>query len=299
MLEKIKNSFNKMVQDLKNLTGVEEHRKQLAVLNAHLQKEIAERKSVEEKLQCAYDQLKQAQPQLFQPSKIASIATLAGGVAHEINNPLTGVLNNVQLIKMLAQDRETFSLSNFRELLDAIEDSANRCSRITTALLDFSHASKVKYASLAINEVVDKVLVFTGHDLSLENIKIDKQLEPGLLLVKGDHQLLQQAIMNLLSNARWAIKKKYGKEGGTIVIRSGSNPGENGVDLVISDNGIGISQDNLAKIFEPFFTTKEVGEGTGLGLAVVYNIVMSHHGKITVQSESGQGAEFKIFLPAA
>ncbi len=298
MLKKIKNSFNKMVQDLKRLTRAEEYGKQLAVLNGHLQKEIAERKSAEEKLQAAYNELKQAQLQLFQASKMASIGTLAGGVAHEINNPLTGVLNNVQLIKMLAQGKDTFNLADFRELLDVIEDSANRCIKITRSLLDFAHASKGEYASLTINEVVEKVLVFIGHDLGLEHIIIDKQLGLALPLVKGDPQLLQQVIMDLLSNARWAIKKKHGKEGGMITVRSRNNIEEKGINLVISDNGIGILPENLAKIFEPFFTTKEAGEGAGLGLAVVYNIIKSHHGKIIVQSESGQGAEFKIFLPS-
>jgi PAS domain S-box-containing protein len=260
--------------------------------------DITERKLAEAKLEKAYNELKNVQSQLIQSAKMASIGTLAGGVAHEINNPLTGVINNVQLIKMLAKEKVTFNMAEFKELLDAIEDSAHRCIKITRSLLDFSHASKGQFSSLNFNEVVEKVLVFVEHEMNLGNIKIGKQLQPDLFPVIGDHQLLQQVILDLLSNARWAINKKSDKDGGEIIIKTENDPARKGINIYVSDTGIGITEADQQKIFEPFFTTKEVGEGTGLGLAIIYNIVKIHKGQIEVQSVFGQGTLFKIFLPA-
>jgi signal transduction histidine kinase/HAMP domain-containing protein len=262
-------------------------------------RDITERKINEEKLEKAYNELKQVQAQLIQSAKMASIGTLAGGVAHEINNPLTGVLNNVQLIKMLAKEKSSFNLADFEELLNTIEESAHRCIKITRSLLDFSHASKGDFNPVRINDVVEKVLTFVGHDMSLENIKLEQFLEPDLPAVMGDHQLLQQVFLDIVSNARWAIRKKSGKDGGNITIKTWFDRQEKGINITISDNGIGIAKENQEKLFEPFFTTKDVGEGTGLGMAITYSIVKVHRGRISIESDQGQGATFKIFLPVA
>ncbi len=267
--------------------------------NIVLQKEIAARKVAEEKLQNAYNELKQVQLQLFQSAKMASLGTLVGGVAHEINNPLTGVLNNVQLIKMLAKEQETFNLNDFNELLDIIEDSAVRCVKIIRSLLDLSRVSGEKFVRLGINEVVEEVLVLVKHDFSLENILIKEQLACDLVPINGDRQLLAQIMMNLLSNARWAIKKKSSFSGGAISIKTENNPAEPGINIIFVDNGIGIPSEKLNNLFDPFFTTKEAGEGTGLGLSIVHSIIKAHRGRIEVQSEKNQGLTFKIFFPAA
>jgi signal transduction histidine kinase len=133
--------------------------------------------------------------------------------------------------------------------------------------------------------------------MSLENIILERNLEPGLPLVNGDHQLLQQVVLDILSNARWSVKKKSGKTGGKITIKTESVPQEKGVNIFISDTGMGMTKEDQDKIFEPFFTTKEVGEGTGLGMAIAYSIIKVHQGKIEVKSKKGEGATFKIFLP--
>ncbi|MFA4991022.1 MAG: ATP-binding protein, partial [Candidatus Omnitrophota bacterium] len=242
---------------------------------------------------------KQTQIQLVQSAKMASVGLLAGGVAHEINNPLTGVLNNLQLINMIAKQKEDFKMSEFKELLCVIQESAVRCKRITQSLLDFSHASKGVSEPLSPNEALEKVITLVEHELKLNNIVIQKDLEPDLPLVKGESQLLQQVIFDLIVNAKWAIQKKSAKEGGLIAIRACHEPADKVVRVHVSDTGIGIPRENLDKIFEPFFTTKEIGEGTGLGLSVVYNIIKAHNGKIEVESELGKGTTFTITLPTA
>ena len=183
------------------------------------------RKQVEEELKNAYLSLKNTQSQLIQSAKMASVGQLAGGVAHEINNPLTGVLNNVQLIKMIVGQKQDFSLNDFKQLMDIIEESALRCVKITRSLLDFSHASKEIFQPVNLNEAVEKVIILIGYEMKLQNTVVEKELGPDLPLVLGDSQLLQQTIFDMISNARWAIHKRYqDKDGGRIVIRTGYEP---------------------------------------------------------------------------
>ena len=261
--------------------------------------DITERKQSEEELIKAHEELKSTQAQLVQSAKMASVGQLAGGVAHEINNPLTGVLNNVQLIKMELADKVDFKIDDFKELLDIIEESAQRCAKITRSLLEFSRSPKETLAPVSLNEAVEKVAALISHELKLQNIIIEKQLEPDLPPASGNFQLLQQCIFDIITNARWAIRKKSENAGGVITIKThyDDHLGKT-VNISISDTGVGIARENLGKIFEPFFTTKPVGEGTGLGLSIVYNIIKEHNGIVTVESEPGQGAVFKISLPA-
>ncbi|MDD5255722.1 MAG: PAS domain S-box protein [Candidatus Omnitrophica bacterium] len=259
---------------------------------------IAAAIGVEEGRKRAEDKLKEAQYQLIQTSKMSAIGQLASGVAHEINNPLTGVLNNVQLIKMEADVKKDSNVTDFRQLLDAIEESAMRCKKITQSLLDFSHASRGLLKPLSFNRVIEMVETLISHELELQNILIKKELQPDLPLVSGEPQLLQQVIFDIISNARWAIRKKGASEKGVITLKTGYDSEKNQVIVSIADTGIGISREDSYKIFEPFFTTKNVGEGTGLGLSIVYNIISAHKGMISVESEPGRGAVFTIALPA-
>jgi PAS domain S-box-containing protein len=262
-------------------------------------RDITDRKKAEKDLENAYEQLKLAQDKLVQSAKMASLGTLAGGVAHEINNPLTGVLNNVQLIKMMMTQKDSFQLGEFEKLLDIIEESAKRCALITRSLLDFSHASKGELGKVSINDMVEKVFFFIEHEVNLGNITVKKELGFDLPLLKGDPQLLQQIVFDIVSNAKWAIEKKGERGTGVISIKTESDQGKKMVVLSISDNGIGIPKENLGRIFEPFFTTKDVGEGTGLGLSLVYNMVKQHNGLIEAQSTVGKGTTFIVSLPAA
>lgn len=248
-------------------------------------------------LNASNKQLKQAQAQLVQSAKMASIGQLAGGVAHGINNPLTGVLNNVQLIKMEQEAKGELSAAELKDLLGVIEESALRCKKITQSLLNFSYASKGIVEPVSLNESIERVIELIGYEMNRHNIVIQKQFLPDLPKVAGDSQLLQQAIFDVVSNARWAIQEKSGKEGGTITIKTEYEPKSKQVCISISDTGIGIAPENLQRIFEPFFTTKRVGEGTGLGLSIVYNIIKEHNGTIEVESKVNEGSTFRIKLP--
>jgi two-component system NtrC family sensor kinase len=250
-------------------------------------------------LEEANKNLKLTQAQLIQSAKMASIGQLAAGLAHEINNPLTGVLNNVQLIKMeMERKADGISPAEFKEVLDAVEEAALRCKKITQSLLDFSRASKAANQPLSINEVIEKVTSLISQELRLQNITIQTNLAPQLPLTQGNFQLLQQVFMNFITNSQWAIRKKSATEGGTITIKTEYDSQKDRVNIYLSDTGIGMSSEMLNKIFEPFFTTKDVGEGTGLGLSVIYGIIQDHQGTIEVESEVDKGTTFKISLPA-
>ncbi|MBI4974927.1 MAG: hypothetical protein HZC19_03915 [Candidatus Omnitrophica bacterium] len=261
--------------------------------------DITKPKKIEEKLKDAYNKLRETQVQLLQAAKMASIGMLAGGVAHEINNPLTGILNNVQLVKMTIEKNKPFDLNEFKEVLGAIEESALRCKKITQSLLSFSRISKGEFKLVSLNEITLEVLDLIEHEISLENIVIKREFAADMPQVLGDPQLLKQVIFDIIINAEWAIRKKTSKEGGMIDVETAYDSQNKHVTLSISDTGIGISEENLNRIFEPFFTTKPVGEGTGLGLSIAYNIIKSHNGSIEVESQEGRGTTFKIILSSA
>ncbi|MDD5583894.1 MAG: PAS domain S-box protein, partial [Candidatus Omnitrophica bacterium] len=190
-------------------------------------RDITERKIAEEALRFAYQRLKETQDQLMQSTKVASIGLLAGEVAHEINNPLSGVLNNAQLIRMLAIQKKDFNFNDFNELVKAMEEGAQRCVSITRALLEFSRASKGVFKNVSLNEIIEKVVIISEQELKLENITLQKQLASGLPLVFGDPQLLAQVVIGIISNAKWAIHKKN-MHAGTIVIQTVHNVEEIG-----------------------------------------------------------------------
>lgn len=281
-------AFDNMVERLKSMTASRDE----------LQREVVEREKAEKELKHAYAELAATQAQLVQSAKMASIGVLAGGVAHEINNPLSGILNNVQLIKLLAAEDKSFNMQEFRELLDLVEEASVRCVKITRSLLDFSHASKGSFQLVSFNDAVEKVDGLIGRELALSSISFQKELLPNLPYCLGDTQLLQQVIFDLVCNAKWAIEKGAGKKEGTIRIKTAFDPQKKDIVATISDTGIGIPKEHLERIFEPFFTTKPIGEGTGLGLSVVYNIIKDHKGSIEVESKPNHGTTFTIRLPA-
>ncbi len=284
--------------DVKTKTIVEEKNKLLQA-NAEMSRERTAIVNILEDINETNNNLRNTQERLVQTAKMASIGQLAAGLAHEINNPLTGVLNNVQLIKMSMEEdgNSRMSEAELKDIFDVIEESALRCKNITQALLDFSHISKTFVQGLSLNETIQKVCNLVGYELKLQNIIIEKELESNLPPIYGNSQLLQQVFMNLITNARWAIRKKEEKKNGKIMVRTGYDSGRQLIYVYFIDNGIGMSEDTQKRIFEPFFTTKDVGEGTGLGLSIIYGIVKEHKGTVEVESKENVGTTFKLYFP--
>lgn len=260
--------------------------------------DISEFKIIEAQLKHSFEKLKEAQAQLVQSTKIATLGQLAGGIAHELNNPLTGVLNNVQLIKMEMELKEDFSCQDFKELLDIVESSALRCKKIIRSFLDLAHVSKGELHAICLNALVEKVSVIISTEMQLGNINFNKDLQADLGNIQGDPQLLEEVILVLVSNAKWAVEKRFQSgEGGNLTIKTYQDQEAKNIFLAISDNGIGISQENISKLFSPFFTTKKVGEGTGLGLTLIQDILKKHNAEISVESLENVGTTFKIKFP--
>jgi two-component system NtrC family sensor kinase len=232
--------------------------------------------------------------QLSNAEKLAAIGRLAGGVAHEINNPLGGILAFSQILL-----RERCPPEEQLEYLKEIEKSAFRCKAIVEALLRFARQSpRMKRAALALNDVVRESLTLVSYKYSVRDVQIRCQLRDDLPPVMGNANQLEQVLVNLLSNAFDAITSGAGHPGGAIDLVTTTSP-DGWVELQVADSGSGISDAHLAKIFDPFFTTKEEGKGTGLGLAVTYAIIREHGGRIAARNRSGGGAVFTVALPVA
>lgn len=243
-------------------------------------------------------QLEESRQVMFQAEKMAAVGQISSSIAHEISNPLTGVLNNVQLMKMVMAEKNGDILKDYAQILNAIEESARRCADISRSLLDFSRASSGKFQPLSLNDAVDRAVILAEKEARSRNIFIEKELLPNLPAISGDFQLISQAIFDLVNNAQYAVSKADKKGSGWIFIKTQYQPQEDRVACIISDNGIGISEENLKKLFAPFFTTKPAGEGTGLGLSIVRDIIARHSGSIAVESQINKGTSFKVTLPA-
>jgi two-component system, NtrC family, sensor kinase len=228
-----------------------------------------------------------AQQQLGRSEKLASIGRLAAGVAHEINNPLTGVLTFAHLLrdkpKMDAEDKED---------LDLIIHETTRAAEIVRNLLDFARERAAIKERLCINDVIARTIRLIRNQKAFDQIVFEENFANDLPEIDGNLNQLQQVFLNLSLNACEAMPK-----GGSITINTSTHDGRVVVEVI--DNGCGIKKAHLDRIFEPFFTTKPVGKGTGLGLAVSYGIIDQHGGTLEVDTEEGKGSKFTITLPTA
>jgi two-component system NtrC family sensor kinase len=235
-----------------------------------------------------HQELEATHHQLVQAEKIASLGRMAAGVAHEINNPLAGILIYAELMA-----RELEPDSPVRENVEVIISQTMRCQQIVNRLLDFSRQSLGQKKLLDINEIIRRCVDLVRHQAFFHNIEIIQQLTPELPQIIGDAGQLQQVFTNLLLNAADAMSGT-----GTITISSGPTWSADGVVLRFSDTGCGIPQEVRDKIFEPFFTTKPPGKGTGLGLSIVYGVIQRHGGSIKADSfPGGCGTTFIVTLP--
>lgn len=235
------------------------------------------------------EKLAEVQQQLYQSQKLASLGRLAAGVAHEINNPLTGVLTySSYLLKRNGANDE------MKADLEVIVRETKRCREIVKGLLDFSRQMPAKKTNVNLNDVLKQSLHILDNQLRLKNITVEKNFDEKLPEISADANQMQQVFINLFVNAIDAM----GDGGGKLFLASNLRRGDNKkqIEIQIRDTGSGIAKENLSKIFEPFYTTKGQ-KGTGLGLAVVWGIIEKHGGKIDVESEAGKGATFKIYLP--
>lgn len=225
--------------------------------------------------------------------KLAAVGRLAAGVVHEINNPLATIAACAEALEQRIEEgvfEGLDAIDDLNEYLGLIKSEAFRCKSITTGLLDFSRIRTGNRHPLDIGEVLKSSANLISHQKRGENIEIKIEAADDLDLLNADGGQIQQAVIALCTNAIDAMPK-----GGTLTMRASAH--SNRVAIEIEDTGFGIPQEDLSKIFEPFFTTKEVGEGTGLGLAVCYGIITDHGGRLSVRSNVGKGTTFTILLP--
>jgi signal transduction histidine kinase len=231
--------------------------------------------------------LKGAQAALVQSEKMAAFGQLGAGIAHEIKNPLAGILGLTQLsLRRAAEDDPVY------KNLTIIEKETNRCTSIIQNLLKFARQEKVAFEPVNINQVAKDAAAIVEHQLEMHKVKLQKNFASSLPMISGNANQIQQVLLNLMINAQQAMGGSPGEVTVTTLSLDSSH-----VQVQISDNGPGIPEDLQAKIFEPFFTTKEVGKGTGLGLSVSYGIIKEHKGEIKVESSPETGTTFKIDFP--
>jgi len=280
-LGQLASSFNTMTAALK------ESGRELRELNHTLEQKVVERTRA----------LRQAEAETVRGEKLASVGLLAAGVAHELNNPLTGILTFSSLMRKKLPDG-----SPDAEDLDLVIKETKRSAAIIRRLLDFARekAPEKKFADL--NRLVEDTVRIVEKPAHLRDIRIELDLERGLPPVWVDANMIEQVIMNMLVNAQQAIEGE-----GSITVRTRRSPQPKSpepgakavpmVEITISDTGCGISEGDMKRIFDPFFSSKEVGKGTGLGLSVSHGIVEAHGGLIEVESTVGKGSTFRVYLP--
>jgi two-component system NtrC family sensor kinase len=240
--------------------------------------------------------LNAAQRKLLQSDRLASLGQLAASVAHEINNPVSGVLNLSMLVERIMSNggippgRE----AEVRKYLGQISAETARVGRIVSDLLAFSRRSKPQHGSADLNHLVRTTMGLVSHKLKLTEVEPVLELADDLPPVLCDASQIRQVILNLALNAAEAMQSKGG---GKLTVTTGTLPDRSGVELRVRDTGEGIAPENLSKIFDPFFTTKPEGKGVGLGLAVLYGIVKAHDGEVEVTSRRDQGTTFTVTLP--
>jgi signal transduction histidine kinase len=281
----------KLEQSVSERTAeLEDARHELESLNAELEARVEKRTR----------ELRHVQEKIVESGRLAAVGELAAGVAHELNNPLAGVLGYTQYdIERLqsidgALDDET--RSSLLQHLTVVERETQRCREIVKNLLRFSQTSRCATTEVNVRALVEETLGFTGRELATRGIELKKELDENDYEVMADPRQLQQVFANIILNARKAMPN-----GGRLTVRTytADGPGNEAGSVAVSfgDTGCGIAEENLGRIFEPFFRTGPVGEGTGLGLSVSYGIVRDHGGDIEVQSKEGIGSTFTVTLP--
>ena len=262
-------------------------------LKAHMQaleQRVADRtKALAEsnhRLHQSIEELKAAQERLIQSEKLSALGELISGIAHELNNPLTGVLGYAELV-----NRRQDCSPDVRSMLEKIRRDALRCGQIVKKLLSFARKQTLEKRYVDINAICLQTLELLAYQLRVNNVTTIKQLDTTLPKTMADEVQLQQVLLNMFTNACQAMEESYGENQLLVMTTHDSQK----IYITISDTGSGIASENLSRIFDPFYTTKE--KGTGLGLSLSYGIIKEHGGETTVSSAFGQGTTFTIELP--
>ena len=247
--------------------------------------------SLERQVEERTNELRRAQAQLVQSEKLSSLGRLAASIAHEINNPLAGILTYSKLIIRTFEGSSDPQAAAAVKQLRLVQRETERCSAIVRNLLDFARERPLTLKDISVNQVVEEALVLVGNQARLANVAIEKRLGD-VPPVRADFGQIRQAIINLIINACDAMP-----QGGRLTLETAADGASGLVEVRVSDTGCGIPADVLPRVLDPFFTTKD--KGTGLGLSVVYGIVERHGGSLDIASQVGVGTTVTIRLPAA
>ncbi|HZQ96817.1 MAG TPA: ATP-binding protein [Candidatus Sulfotelmatobacter sp.] len=263
-------------------------------LKAEHTENVAWTSTLEQRVEQKTRELKRAHEHALHTEKMASIGKMAAVLAHEINNPLSGILTYAKLLRKYVDhaDKGESRRQEIRDSLDLIASESRRCGDLVKNLLTFSRTTPMNLQPTNLNQVIEQALRLVQHQLELSGIHVEEQLEPGLPLIPCDGAQIEQVLLALLMNAIDAMP-----QGGNLWISSAWSSEANQVRIVVRDDGAGIPPEILPRIFEPFLTTKETGRGVGLGLAISHSILERHNGTITVHSEAGRGTTFTVTLP--
>jgi PAS domain S-box-containing protein len=236
------------------------------------------------------------QRQLYQSSKLASIGELSAGVAHEINNPLNGIINFAELLKDEPAERTAFE----QQLLDGIIDEGGRIAQIVRGLLTFARPDAHEPGRAHVHETILTSIALFGRRLEKDGVRVEVEVEPSLPPVRADGSRLRQVVVNMISNAHQALKSADGgrEKVFRLSARRFERDGAACVRLEFYDSGVGIRAEDLDRVFDPFFTTRRDAGGTGLGLSISFGIIRDYGGTIRVESREGEFTRFTVELPA-
>lgn len=251
-------------------------------------------KDLSERIEQRTEAIKKDLAKVVQEDRLTSLGRLVASVCHEINNPITSIVTFTKLVlTMLRRGKlDGEELTNVERYLDLSFREAMRCGSIVKNLLTFARPKSVEAKRIDLQEMVNTILLLTGHQLELANVRCEVHLPPPPFTAWGDCTQIQQCLLNLIFNAIDAMPN-----GGTITISGALDEGTDTAWLTVADTGQGIEAKDLQRIFEPFYSTKTDGKGVGLGLSMVYGIIHEHHGEVEVDSEPGKGTTFRIKLP--
>jgi two-component system NtrC family sensor kinase len=250
--------------------------------------------TLEQRVEQKTRELKRAHEHALHTEKMASIGKMAAVLAHEINNPLSGILTYSKLLRKWI-DRDDGGASRHGDIcdsLDLIAAESRRCGDLVKNLLTFSRTTPMNLQPTNLNQIVDRALRLTHHQMDLAGVHVELQIDPKLPVVLCDGAQIEQVLLALMVNSLDAMP-----QGGNLWITTKLDANANAVRVIVKDDGAGIPPDILPRMFEPFLTTKETGKGVGLGLAISRSILERHNGNIEVQSELGRGTTFTVTLP--